>query len=121
MTALLDRLDLRLAPLGAEPVKMFGGTCFMLNGNMALGTSRRGLLVRVGPDNDAAAAARPNASRMVMGERVAAGYWFVDEGSLADPAEFEFWVELALAFNRTLPAKSRKATRKKQHQPPARA
>ena len=29
-------------------VRMFGGLCFMLNGNMVAGASKRGLLVRVG-------------------------------------------------------------------------
>ena len=31
-------------------VKMFGGTGFMLNGNLAAAVSKRGLLLRVGKD-----------------------------------------------------------------------
>ena len=31
--------------------KMFGGLCFMVNGNMACGVDKNKLVVRVGPDN----------------------------------------------------------------------
>ena len=54
-------------------VKMFGGTGFMLNGNMVAAASRRGLLVRVGKDRQAEALARPGARPMVMRGRTMGG------------------------------------------------
>jgi hypothetical protein len=36
-------------------IRMFGGLCFMLNGNMVAGTSQRGLLTRVGKEQHARA------------------------------------------------------------------
>jgi TfoX/Sxy family transcriptional regulator of competence genes len=40
-----------LANVGTiREVRMFGGTGFMLNGNMVAGTFRQGLLLRVGKD-----------------------------------------------------------------------
>ncbi|MGB8819385.1 MAG: TfoX/Sxy family protein [Rhizobiaceae bacterium] len=101
MTDMLPRLHARLDPLGARPVKMFGGTCFMLNGNMLAGTSKRGLLVRVGKDFDATAA--PPSTAMEMGGKPMAGYRYVDEN--ADDGAFVFWMDAAIAFNRTLPPK----------------
>jgi TfoX/Sxy family transcriptional regulator of competence genes len=59
-------------------VKMFGGLCFMLNGNMVAGTSKRGLLVRVGKDQQLDALSRPGAKPMEMAGRPMAGYIFVD-------------------------------------------
>jgi TfoX/Sxy family transcriptional regulator of competence genes len=57
---LADRMRAVLAGTGTvREVRMFGGLCFMLNGNMVAGTSRRGLLVRVGKDRHAQALARP--------------------------------------------------------------
>ena len=47
-------------------VKMFGGVSFMLDGNMAVGASERGLLVRVGKDGHAKAASSPGARAMEM-------------------------------------------------------
>ena len=45
---LAARMRVALAGTGAvREVRMFGGLCFMLNGNMVAGTSKRGLLVRV--------------------------------------------------------------------------
>ncbi len=108
MSSLEDRLDLRLSPLGAESKKMFGGLCFMLNGNMVAGTFKGELLARVGPDNDKRAASRKGVHPMKMGERTAAGYWMVPEAELKTLKDFDFWIDLALAFNQTLPKKKPK-------------
>lgn len=101
MPDMLARLHAHLDPLGAKPVKMFGGTCFMLNGNMVAGTSKRGLLMRVGKDFDAETA--PPSVVMEMGGRPMAGYRYVDEST--DDAALAFWMNAALDFNKTLPAK----------------
>ena len=46
---LAERIRAILAGTGSlREVRMLGGLCFMLNGNMVAGTSKRGLLVRVG-------------------------------------------------------------------------
>lgn len=88
-------------------VKMFGGLCFMLNGNMVAGTSKRGILVRVGKDAHAAALTRPNAQVMEMSGRPMEGYVFVDPPP-ADDRELRDWLGLALAFVKTLPPKPAK-------------
>ena len=70
----------------------------MLNGNMLAGTSKRGLLVRVGKDFDVDVA--PESNPMEMGGREMLGYRDVDPG--VDEAAFEYWMGAALAFNQTL-------------------
>ena len=101
-----------LAHVGdVREVKMFGGIGFMLNGNLVVAASRRGLLARVGKDEQRAALARPGARPMVMRGRVMEGYIYVDPPDLADRAAVKPWVQLALAFVRTLPPKQ--AARKK--------
>ncbi len=112
MSRLVDLLHARLDPLGAVSKSMFGGVGFMLNGNMVAGTFRDGALFRAGPEFADTAARRPEARPMTMGERVAAGYWIVSEPAL-DNAAFDFWVDAALAFNATLPAKAAGASRRK--------
>lgn len=99
----LERLHARFDPMGALHKKMFGGVCFMLNGNMVAGTSKRGMLVRTGKDFDAVAERRDDCRIMDMGGRTTAGYWFVEDG-MNDEA-FDFWITAALAFNKTLPPK----------------
>ena len=102
---------LRLALDGAgdlREVPMFGGLCFMLNGNMLAGASKRGLLVRVGPERQPDALARPGAQPMAMGGRPMAGYVFVDPPP-GDDAALRDWLGLAVAFVRTLPPNAAKA------------
>jgi TfoX/Sxy family transcriptional regulator of competence genes len=85
-------------------VKMFGGTGFMLDGNLVAAASKRGLLLRVGKDRQPAALARPGARPMEMRGRFMEGYVYVDPIVL-DDAALRAWLRLALAFVQTLPAK----------------
>ena len=103
MPDVLERLHARFDPMGAIHKKMFGGVCFMLHGNMVAGTSKHGMLVRAGKDFDAVAERRDDCRAMEMGGKTMAGYWFVENG--IDDMGFDFWMDAALAFNRTLPPK----------------
>jgi TfoX/Sxy family transcriptional regulator of competence genes len=106
---LVGRVRAFLAGNGAlREVRMFGGLCFMLNGNMVAGTSNRGLLVRVGKEQHAGAVARPDARPMEMSGRMMAGYVVIDPPPKEDRVLRE-WLELAVAFVQTLPAKSPKS------------
>src|SRR6202011_5676345 len=76
---LAERIRVVLAGTGSlREVRMFGGLCFMLNGNMVAGTSKRGLLVRGGKDQHARALARADANPMEMSGRPMEGFVFVD-------------------------------------------
>jgi len=102
---LAERMRVALAGSGAvREVKMFGGLCFMLNGNMVAGTSKRGLLVRVGKDQQSNSLARPGAKRMEMTGRPMEGYVFVDPPP-PDEQALRDWLNLAVAFVKTLPPK----------------
>ena len=87
---------------------MFGGLCFMLNGNMVAGTSKRGLLVRVGKEQQSAALARPDTKPMEMTGRPMEGYVFVDPAP-SDDRSLRDWLNLAVAFVKTLPPKAAKS------------
>lgn len=94
--------------LEGQPVteqKMFGGTCFMLSGNMLVGTSKRGLLVRVGKEAHAAAIALPHAEAMEMGGRPMEGYVFVAPAGTSTAKDLGAWLKRARAFVETLPPK----------------
>jgi TfoX/Sxy family transcriptional regulator of competence genes len=86
-------------------VKMFGGIGFMLNGNLLVGASKRGLLVRVGKDGENDALSRRGARPMVMRGRRMGGYVRVDRAALNERAVRQ-WVQLAVRFVGTLPAKA---------------
>jgi hypothetical protein len=110
---LLGRIRAILAPRPLGEQKMFGGTCFMLAGNMLVGASTRGLLVRVGKEAHAKAIARPHARPMVMRGREMEGYVFVDPAGVASDADLRGWLNLALAYVGTLPAKEKSVNRRR--------
>jgi TfoX/Sxy family transcriptional regulator of competence genes len=84
--------------------KMFGGIGFMLDGNMAVGTTAKGaLLVRVDPDKIDGAIEK-GAEIMHMGPRAMTGFVFVDAAALSDKALKE-WVAYSLTYAKTLPPK----------------
>lgn len=109
---MVERLRAALGKRAFTEQKMFGGTCFMINGNMLIGTSKRGLLVRVGKDAHAAAVARPHARLMEMGGRSMEGYLHVAPEGTASEADLAGWLALALAFVETLPPKVKSAKKR---------
>lgn len=105
---MLDQtLTALMAPLGAEAKRMFGGICFMVNGNLVVGTHKQGLIVRIGPEAMERAVAL-GAAPMFMGGRTMKG-WV----SVAQPGDLTLWIDLAMAFNRTLPSEAAKRRSRK--------
>lgn len=62
---------------GIAELRMFGGVCFTLNGNMACGVVSTDLMVRVGPDKYDAALKQPHVREMDFTGRAMKGYVFV--------------------------------------------
>jgi hypothetical protein len=92
---------------GVTEQRMFGGLCFLLNGNMLCGSSKRGFMFRVGKDRHTEALARPGASPMEMNGRRYEGFVRVDP-SLCTDRQLPGWVALAHAYVARLPPKTRR-------------
>jgi hypothetical protein len=103
---LVDRLRAALAGENVTERKMFGGVCFMLNGNMLVCASRRGLLARVGKEGHAGATALPHARPMEMGGRPMQGYVLVAPEGTASDQGLRAWIARAKAYVDTLPPKA---------------
>lgn len=85
--------------------QMFGGICFLLRGNMCCGVVRSDLMVRVGPEQHAAALRRPGARPMDFTGRPSRGMVYVGRAALRTRRGLEAWVERGAAFAASLPAK----------------
>ena len=85
---------------------MFGGICFLFDGNMMLAASPRGLLVRVGKEGHDAALARPATRPMKQGTRLVPGYIYVAEEGTRRDADLKTWIDLARAHVATIPPKA---------------
>jgi hypothetical protein len=105
---LVDRIRTTLAGTpGVAEIRMFGGTCFTLNGNMLVGTMKDGgLLARVGESGETEALARPGAARMNFTGREMKGFVIVTPDVL-DEAALRQWIALASAYVGTMPAKKK--------------
>jgi TfoX/Sxy family transcriptional regulator of competence genes len=90
---------------GLSEQRMFGGLAFLLDGNMAVAVSTRGLLVRVGPDGAQAALAKPGAEEMKMGQRAMRGWVRVAADALRSKRQLAPWVSAGVGFARTLAPK----------------
>jgi TfoX/Sxy family transcriptional regulator of competence genes len=108
-----DRLSNAVGAFVTERKRMFGGLCFMLNGNMLMGTFRGGMMVRVAKETHAQAMAMPGASAMVMKDRVMEGFILIEASAVEEDETLQKWVDMALAYNATLPPKASKPVVKK--------
>ncbi len=97
-------------------VKMFGGTGFMLNGKLVAGVSKRGLLLRVGKDRYQDALGWPGARLMEMRGRTMEGYVYIDPPVPMNGA-LNGWLDEAVAFVKSLPAKAAAAKPRKPRGP----
>ena len=89
-------------------VRMFGGLCFMLNGNMLVCATRDGgLLARIGEHAMPDALKLPGASIMRMGGRDMKAYAHIASDGL-DDAALRHWIAAATTFVGPLPPKARK-------------
>jgi hypothetical protein len=91
---------------GVTEKKMFGGLAFLINGNMSVSASGQGgLLLRCDPAETEALVADPHAEPFVMRGRPMDGWLRVaPEGTVA-ASELERWVQIGVAYARSLPAK----------------
>lgn len=106
-TDLAARLrDLLAGPLPIAEKEMFGGLAFMMDGHMFVGIIGDQLMVRVGPDQHAAALAQPHVRPMDFSGRPMRGYVYVAADGLIEDAALRSWCELALQFVGTLPPKA---------------
>ena len=85
--------------------KMFGGICFMVGSNMAVGVTGSDLMVRPGPDDFEAALMLPHARPMDFTGRPMKGFVYVGPEGIATEAALAEWVERGASYARSLPAK----------------
>lgn len=104
--ALADRIRQAIGPRpDLSERKMFGGIAFMVSGNMAVGVSSDGMMVRVGPEAYTTALLHPHTTTFGPAGREMTGWVLVQPQGLADAADFAHWVAQGVAFAETLPAK----------------
>lgn len=83
---------------------MFGGICWMLDGNMLCGVEVGRYMFRVGKDRIDEALARPGCGPVIFGGRTMGGFVWV-EARVCDKERLRGWIEFAKEFVVGLPSK----------------
>lgn len=94
-----------------EEKKMFRGIAFMVNGKLCISVGDQEIMCRINPALHGDALRKKGCRTVVMRGRDYKGYVYVHEEALENKQEFDYWVSLALDFNKEAKA-SRKKSRK---------
>ena len=90
---------------GYSEKKMFGGVCFMINGNMCVGPWKGSLIVRLDKANHDETQSEPHVGPMDITGKVMKGWAKVSPKGIASDEDLKAWIDRAVKFARTLPAK----------------
>ncbi|HRI23310.1 MAG TPA: TfoX/Sxy family protein [Ferruginibacter sp.] len=91
-----------------EEKKMFGGLCFMVNDKMCLGVEKERLMVRLDPERYDEVMEKDGCRPMDFTGKVMKGYVFVEADTLTTKKKLEYWVQLALEYNKKAKASKKK-------------
>ncbi|MEI7801689.1 MAG: TfoX/Sxy family protein [Bacteroidota bacterium] len=105
-----DRIREALTEIkNVEEKKMMGGLTFMVNDKMCLGIVKDELMVRLDPEIHEAAIKIKGCRTMDFTKRPMKGFVFVSPDGIKNKSDFQYWVDVALDYN-----KKAKATKKKK-------
>ena len=107
---LANRIREALSNTGkVEEKKMFRGICFMVKGKMCVCVRNDEMMCRIGPEKYEEALERNGSRPMIHGGKTMTGFIFVGEEGMRSKNDFNYWIGLALDFN-----KKAKASRKRK-------
>jgi TfoX/Sxy family transcriptional regulator of competence genes len=98
---LAKRIRERLANLPViEEKEMMGGLTFMVNNKMCLGVIKDEMMCRIDPEIHETLVEMTGCRTMDFTKRPMIGYVLIEDSGMRTPKEFEYWINLALEFNK---------------------
>lgn len=88
--------------LEIEEKKMFGGLAFLVNGKMCVNVSGDKLMCRFAPALAEKLSERPGFLPMIMRQKQLDGYCYVEPAGFKSRKDFEYWLNLCLAYNKEI-------------------
>ncbi|HCZ34540.1 MAG TPA: RNA methyltransferase [Cytophagales bacterium] len=88
---------------------MMGGLTFMVNGKMCVGIIKDELMCRIDPELHTEAVERTGCRTMDFTGRPMRGYVMINEIGMKCKSDFEYWLNLALDFNKRAKASKKKS------------
>ena len=104
-----DRIRERLSELShIEEKEMMGGLVFMYNGKMCIGIIKDEMMCRIDPEFHEMAVEKSGCRTMDFTKRPMKGYILIDETGMKTKKEFDYWIDLALSFNKKAKASKKR-------------
>jgi len=96
-----------------EEKRMFSGIAFMVNGKLCICVcvAKDRIMFRIDPDIHDEAIKRKASRTVVMKGHEYKGYVYVGEEGISSQEDFDYWMELALDFNKRAVVRSRVSER----------
>lgn len=95
-----------------EEKRMMGGLTFMYNGKMCVGILKDELMCRIDPDLHESAIEKRGCRTMDFTKRPMKGYVMVEESGMLTNKDFDYWINLALEFNKKAKSSKKRKARK---------
>lgn len=107
--SLAKRIRERFAKLSnVEEKSMMGGLTFMLNDKMCIGIIKDELMCRIDPDLHEACIQKTGCRTMDFTNRPMKGYIMIDESGMKSSKDFNYWIDLAIDFNKKAKSSKKK-------------
>ncbi len=97
-----------------EEKKMFGGLCFMVNNKMCVGVEKERIMVRLDPEKYDEVMEKEGCEPMNFTGKIMKGFVFVNADVLNTKKKLEYWVNLALEYNKIAKASKKTASKGKK-------
>jgi len=91
-----------------EEKKMMGGLTFMVNNKMCVGILKDDLMARIDPDIYDSVLERKGCRAMDFTGRPMKGFVFIDTDGTKTKKDLEYWLALALEYNKKVKASGKK-------------
>jgi TfoX/Sxy family transcriptional regulator of competence genes len=91
-----------------EEKKMFSGITFMVDGKMCISVGDQRIMVRIDPTIHMEALKKKGSRTVEMKGREYKGYVYVNEEGIKAKKDFDYWVSLALDFNKRAKSSKKK-------------
>ncbi len=91
-----------------EEKKMFRGITFMVNNKMCISAGDNELMCRIDPSLHEASVEKNGCRPVIMKGRECRGYVYVNEEGMKTKKDFDYWIGLALEFNKRAKASKKK-------------
>ena len=106
---LADRIREKFAALpNVEEKEMMGGLTFMYNSKMCVGVIKDEMMCRVDPAMHETLVEKQGCRTMDFTNRPMKGYIMVDETRMENENDFNYWINLALEFNKRAKSSKKK-------------